>query len=166
MSGEQKRLDKLLWGCLLAIMGRRRGSLCLTRLQCFISSSHRHRILNCHRTVGHWRWLSKWLTFRSRGSASSLNCHLFVTLYMCKSFTSMNISLFWSQYSFWNHSRFNFAFMGKSLSAYVISIKVAGLGTTSDENLRTLCLSVYLTTLLLAHAVQHWKAGVTGKFWH
>lgn len=48
MGGEQQQLDVELWGCLFSIRTFwMRGSLCLTRLQCLISSSHL-QVLACH----------------------------------------------------------------------------------------------------------------------
>jgi hypothetical protein len=98
----KKQLDKELCGCLLIVRrfwSRRRGLLSRqTSVLCFSKSFSETHPSSATCALGHWRWWSRWPTYsyKSKGSASSLNCHFFVdSIFFCrKFFLSLNIPFF------------------------------------------------------------------------
>lgn len=129
----KKQLDKELCGCLLIVRRfwrRRRGLLSRqTSVLSFRKSFSDTYPSSATCAFGHWRWWSRWPTYsyKSKGSASSLNCHFFVD----SIFFVVNVSWVWIYLPpplIWYHSpNLNIAFRGRTLSSYV-----AGLETKHD----------------------------------
>ena len=135
-SNEEQQLGNKLWECVFFLSGGSAGEEKVFFSPCFsISFEVFSRDSNVSTsTAGQWEWRFKWLSCSSRGSVSSLNCHL------CVRYQNF-VTLSWNDYIFFlsqkrlpgtTHPYCNIAFMQNAVSTWILSTVVAGLRTTND----------------------------------